>query len=147
MKRPTRRPDFVVRRATGEPYLNRWWLIPRNRWFNVYLHEFLGSDEDRALHDHPWFNLSILLFGQYTEVTIQNGGTEKRVVRRAGALKLRSPWAAHRIEIAQPCWTLFLTGPVVRTWGFHCRKGFVPWKRFVSERDSGAVGAGCGEFD
>lgn len=144
MKRP---PDFVVRRASGEPYMRRWWIIPRNRWFNIYLHEFLGSDEDRAHHDHPWFNLSILISGQYTEVSIKRGGTERRVLRQTPAFKFRSPWAAHRIEIDRPCWTLFITGPVVRTWGFHCRKGFVPWQKFVSDRDAGSVGAGCGEFD
>ena len=52
--RITRRPaDFVIGGAE-RPYLRRWWVIPRNRLFNVYLHQFLRSDDDRALHDHPW---------------------------------------------------------------------------------------------
>ncbi|EIC64345.1 hypothetical protein [Mycobacteroides abscessus] len=38
--------------AEGEPpYLLRWYVIPRNRWVNVYLHKFLRDDEDRALVD------------------------------------------------------------------------------------------------
>ena len=57
-----RTPDLVIG-GWDDPYLLRWWLIPRNRWFNVYLHLFLRSDDDRALHDHPWFNLSFLLEG------------------------------------------------------------------------------------
>lgn len=57
-----RAPDFVIGR-TGDPYMERWWLIPRNRFFNIYLHRFWRSDDDRALHDHPWVNLSILLKG------------------------------------------------------------------------------------
>ena len=47
-------PDFVV----GAYQLERWWLIPRNRFLNVYLHRFDHSDEDRALHDHMYLNLS-----------------------------------------------------------------------------------------
>jgi hypothetical protein len=61
--RVTRRaPDFLIGGA-DDPYIRRWWVIPRNRWFNVYLHQFLRSDDDRALHDHPWANCSILLRG------------------------------------------------------------------------------------
>jgi hypothetical protein len=49
------------------PALRRHLLIPRNPIFNVYLHHFLRSDDDRALHDHPWINLSLLLDGCYLE--------------------------------------------------------------------------------
>jgi hypothetical protein len=59
-----RDPDFVIGRA-GRPYLRRWWVIPRNRWFNIYLQEILQDDDDRALHDHPWVNCSIILRGSY----------------------------------------------------------------------------------
>ena len=38
--------------------------IPRQSYlvslWNVYLHEFRRYDHDRALHDHPWPNCSIL---------------------------------------------------------------------------------------
>lgn len=61
-----RPPDFEV----GDGYLGRWFIIPRNRWFNVYLHRFTGSDDDRALHDHPWWSLSIMLAGALDEHTI-----------------------------------------------------------------------------
>ncbi|SID67872.1 Protein of uncharacterised function (DUF550) [Mycobacteroides abscessus subsp. abscessus] len=52
--------------AEGEaPYLLRWYVIPRNRWLNIYLHKFLRDDDDRALHDHPWWFVSLMLWGQY----------------------------------------------------------------------------------
>lgn len=139
-----RQPDLVVG-GTERPYLRRWWLIPRNGWFNLYLHQFLRSDDDRALHDHPWPNCSILLRGRYVERTIAAGGIEHRVERRAGAIKLRLPWAAHRVEIAdgETCWTLFITGPRLREWGFHCPAGWRPWHEFVDRRDTGSVGRGC----
>jgi hypothetical protein len=124
--------------------MQRWWIIPRNRWFNIYLHYFLRSDDDRALHDHPWLNCSILLAGEYTEHTIAPGGVAHRQVYKAGAIKLRRAKAAHRVELhAGPCWSLFLTGPVIRDWGFHCPAGWRPWQLFVSERDNGSIGRGC----
>ena len=140
-----RSPDFLIG-GSADPYMRRWWIIPRNRLFNVYLHHFLRSDDDRALHDHPWINLSVLLEGSYVEHTISDGGINKRTTRRAGQVKVRHPKAAHRIELAHgPCWTLFITGPRVRDWGFHCPKGWVPWQAFVKSGLKGEVGIGCGE--
>lgn len=115
------------------PFLLRW-FIPghKSRYLNRYLHCFVRNDEDRALHDHPWFNFSILLQGSYIEHTIDAGGVHKKTEYHAGEVKLRTPWAAHRVELLKdaegkprPCWSLFITGPVVRTkWGFHCENGW-----------------------
>jgi hypothetical protein len=144
-----REPDITI----GPPddlYLRRWWLIPHNRWFNVYLHHFLRSDDDRALHDHPWRNLSILLIGSYREHTT-SGVVKRRKPWRPWAfwrLTWRSATAAHRVELinGRPVWTLFLTGPKVRTWGFHCPRGWIPWTEFVEDQPGGnAIGKGCGE--
>lgn len=134
-----RPPDFIIG-PPDAPYLRRWWVIPRNRFFNIYLHQILKSDDDRALHDHPWVNVSILLSGSYVEVTPAGS-----YLRKAGSWVFRRATAAHRlvVEADRPVWSLFLTGPVIRTWGFHCPKGWRPWREFVNERDSGQVGRGC----
>lgn len=144
-----RKPDFVVGGGLeGErvAYLLRWYLIPRNPVFNVYLHHFLRSDDDRALHDHMYVNLSVLLAGAYTEQTIAAGGIKVRTRRVAGEMKLRPPHHAHRIELSDgPCWTLFITGPRVRAWGFHCpEQGWVPWEEFTAAGAPGEIGKGCG---
>lgn len=142
-----RRPPDVVIGGEAHPYMRRWWLIPRNRVFNVYLHHFLRSDDDRALHDHPWWNVSVLLAGRYREHTIEAGGIHRRTERAAGEMKARLASAAHRIELFDgPCWTLFITGPRIRTWGFHCPKGWVDWRIFTNPADGGkTIGRGCGE--
>lgn len=44
-----------------------------------------------------------------------------------------------------PCWTLFVTGPRIRNWGFHCPNGWVRWEAFTPPADKGSVGRGCGE--
>jgi hypothetical protein len=138
-------PDFVIGGDT-RPYLRRWWLIPRNRLFNVYLHQFMRSDDDRALHDHPWMNCSVLLRGCYVEHTIDAGGINRRSFRMAGDVVVRrSGRMAHRVELVDgPCWTVFITGPRYREWGFHCpEQGWVHWKRFTATDDAGAIGKGC----
>lgn len=138
-----RKPDFIVG-PPGDPYMLRWWLIPRNNWFNIYLHRFLHSDDDRALHDHPSWNISCLLKGEYTEWSIAAGGVHHAVVYKAGQFKFRLAKTAHRIELHNgECWSLFINGPKLRNWGFHCPRGWRPWQQFVDERDHGAVGRGC----
>lgn len=87
------RPPDVVIGGEATPYTRRWWVIPRNRWFNVYLHHFLQSDDDRALHDHPWWNASLLLSGSYREhVPADPGdpsGPTKATLREQGAFVFR----------------------------------------------------------
>lgn len=139
-----RPPDFTVG-GVDNPYMLRWWIIPRNRVFNIYLHYFLRSDVDTALHDHPSWNVSVILRGEYTEWSIAAGGVHKSVVRRAGAVKFRLAKTAHRIELhAGPCWTLFINGPKLRNWGFHCPRGWRPWQEFVRlEGNDSSPGKGC----
>jgi hypothetical protein len=158
-----RKPDFIVGAANPDgAYLHRWFVIPRNRWLNVYLHQFLRDDDDRALHDHPWWSASLMLGGAYIEHTIDAGGIHRRELILAGALRFRGATHAHRIElvrggfwlrqapdaaptpIALPCWTLFITGPRLRRWGFHCPKeGWIPWESFTAAGQPGEAGPGC----
>lgn len=144
--RITRRPpDFVIG-SPDNPYLLRWFVIPRNSIFNIYLHCFMRSDDDRALHDHPWTNLSILLRGRYVEHTIAAGGINHRHEYCAGNWKLRLFGSmAHRLELIDGnCWTIFITGPRYRVWGFHCQeRGWVHWKEFTKSDNRGEVGKGC----
>lgn len=133
-----RKPDFVI----GNDYLRRWWIIPRNERCNVYLHEILHSDDDRALHDHPWVNTSYILSGGYIEHT-PDGVFE----RKAGDVVERASDALHRLEVidGHSCISLFITGPKVRDWGFECPQGWVPWQEFTDPTDSSQTGRGCGE--
>ncbi|MGR3813421.1 MAG: hypothetical protein ACU0AU_04965 [Cognatishimia activa] len=138
--RPDRSPDFVIG-PKDDPYMLRWWLIPRNEVFNVYYHQVLHDDDDRALHDHPWPSFSILIRGLLREITMDGD----RMIGPGGCV-YRGPEMAHRLEVAEgPVETLFITGPRVRDWGFHCPKGFVHWQDFVGA-DHGEIGRGCGEM-
>lgn len=143
----SRPADFIIGGAV-DPYLLRWFLIQRNAAMNTYLHCFKRSDDDRAHHDHPWlFNISIILRGEYTEHVVLAGGVVRKTIRKAGSFKFRWGASPHRVELhAGDCWTLFITGPRIREWGFYCmERGWVHWKQFTAPADKGAVGQGCGD--
>ncbi|QPI73901.1 hypothetical protein [Sphingobium sp. Cam5-1] len=138
-----RQPDFVIGDPLN-PYLRRWWILPRNEQQNVYLHCILRDDDDRALHDHPWASTSYLLLGSYREVT-----PEGSITRHPGDVVTREATALHRLELIEgkPCISLFFTGPKVREWGFACPQGWVNWRDFTGGENGELVGRGCGEVD
>lgn len=144
-----REPDFIVGGADN-PYLLRWFLIPRNRLFNVYLHKFVRDDDDRALHDHPWWFISIMLRGMYTEVVAHDDeGNGRGFVRAAPSIAFRTATHRHRVVLetregkSVPCWTVVITGPRVREWGFWCPQGWRHWKEFTAGKNGETVGKGC----
>ena len=154
-----REPDLVIGN-NDSVYLKRWWLVPHNVLpFNVYLHRFLRSDDDRALHDHPWANISILLSGPYTEVMPRNRKEWMLKGNRDVIRKRRYPFIPvfrdanwiHRVELdkdkegnEKPLWTLFITGKYRREWGFWCPFGFRHFLDFVVATDKGnRAGPGC----
>lgn len=101
--------------------MQRWHLLCEPGVRNLYLHRYLGSDDDRALHDHPWPSWSILLWGSLVEVT---AGGEKRIWPLIP--KFRSAEYSHRLILkSRGALTLFYTGKKSREWGFHCPKGWV----------------------
>lgn len=62
-----RRPYFHL-----SDYMERFWLVRHNADKSnraVRLHHIKRSDHDRALHDHPWNNGSVVLRNGYWEVT------------------------------------------------------------------------------
>lgn len=134
-----RPPDFVL-----PGYLSRWYVWPRNRWCNLYLHRIEGSDTDRDLHDHPWWSMSICLAGTMREhmttqrapyYTILAWHHISRLIPRFLPI-FRRPEHMHRLEIVRgPVWTLFLTGPHVRDWGFLTALGWVHHDKYVEEGD------------
>jgi hypothetical protein len=136
-------PHQIIRSAAGSPYLLRWCVLPHNSFLNVYLHKFVGSDEP-VPHDHPWPFFSIVLGRCYIEVT--DAG---RLWRGPLSFAFRDARFNHFVELLRdrrgreiPCWTIVITGPRCRAWGFWCPRvvgpaQFIPWQEF----DAG----GCGE--
>jgi len=156
--------------ASIPAYMLRWWHIKRNAFFNCYLHHVLRSDDDTALHDHPWWNFSIVLSGGYYEHTIERGGVHTQRWFGPGSMQFRPRGScAHRLQlpteriddapmiqmaqsvdldltnyrnrqVEMPAITIFVTGPVLRRWGFHHPERWVDayeWDDFCLERGIG----------
>ena len=121
-----------IARNDGETYLHRRFLLPRNKYFNIYLHKFLSSDEADALHDHPWHSLSFLIRGVLYETT--EAGLD---VLRSPLIKFRSATYRHRLSVLgiprKTPITILITGNLIREWGFWCEKGFVRWDKYNSQ--------------
>lgn len=116
----------------GEVYMKRWYLIPRNRFFQIYVHEIVRSDRDRELHDHPSSNISFILDGSYREYfsrPSEIGVVEHLKTRRPGYIGYRAADMAHCLELApdiKRVRTIFVTGRERREWGFWTKEGWVP---------------------
>lgn len=142
MTSPHRSSGFfqVIRRTISsvdspDPYLLRWeWNTP---WFTVKLHRFLRSDL-APLHDHPWWFLSFILWGGYTEYLARNPSETaypKKIRRWPFSVAFRRATDRHRVDIGdrKNVWTLCLTGPRRREWAFYPMTKWhepirVPWR-------------------
>lgn len=95
------------------PYLERYYLGTLFGW-RFYLHQFVGSDPDRGLHDHPWRKaFSLILSGWYFEQT-------RMGLREVNWFNSLTGDTFHRVVLGvNPCWTLFMhTAENVKPWGF-----------------------------
>lgn len=137
----SRAPDLTIG-GEQNPYLRRWYVIPRNAWGNIYLHEILRSDDDHALHDHPWSSRSFVLSGGYWEHTPLGVWW-----RGPGSIIEREARGLHRLELdptrATRALSLFTTGAREREWGFQCPQGWRHWREFTAGENGELMGPGC----
>lgn len=90
-----------------------------------YIHRFVASDGDRALHDHPWkFCAALCLAGGYREKRLRwfNPETGYDCIERQirpGKLNVIRISNFHQIlETTPDTWTLFMHTQKVKAWGF-----------------------------
>jgi hypothetical protein len=137
-------------RDTG-PYLIRWAI--NTPLFGIKLHHILRSDEDRDLHDHPWSFLSIILSGGYWEHTAREPDVDPRFDLRhmtgkpvtdrtwhgPGSILWRPAPSPHRLELPEgrSAWTLVLTGPKRREWGFRTICGWISSSSYWAAKREG----------
>lgn len=123
------------------PYMRRWAVVAG--LFSIRVHHFYRSDDERAFHDHPWWFVTLVVKGGYTDVsgdTIslcsrcfpneppdQNcyicHGERHYIERldhlRLGSIRFRRAKHQHTVRTDPGgAWTVLVTGPNIRTWGF-----------------------------
>lgn len=145
---------LTLRRADGRVYLNRWG-IAHDRIGGVLLHKMEAPDPGVDLHDHPWWFVSIILWGGYTEERalvreapmfaqikecVENGaghpcpGTTRGVVeeREWGSIKTMRLDECHTITALKrkTSWSLVIKGPRRRSWGFYLANGYMSERQY-----------------
>jgi hypothetical protein len=84
------------------------------RHFTIYLHQLDAPAWHPECHDHPWSFLTVLLSGGYLE---QVGGRKYR--RLPGEILFRPAKFSHNVITPYgTSWSLVITGPKKRQWGF-----------------------------
>jgi hypothetical protein len=150
-------PRVIYDREGGSPYLSRWYLIGakpdedaklkgqvvfQDSWltrlpFNVYLHRFHRSDDDGALHNHPWsWALSLVLVGGYREERRVGDSVISRLVRPFTFNRISAD-DYHRVDLFESdAWSLFIVGRKVDSWFFWDRntKHRAHWRSFVQAK-------------
>ena len=97
------------------PMMVRWAL--ECPLFSVRLHHFLRSHDMRHLHDHPWWFITLVLRGRYFDITEIDGERHASDVLEPGSMRFRPAHHAHAV-VTEGCWTVVVTGPIERRWGF-----------------------------
>lgn len=105
------------------------YIVFRSPRGSLFIHKLCRSDYERALHDHPWPFVSLVLKGGYCEVLEDDSlNTRKR-----WSVAYRPALFRHRVIAPKPCWTLVLVGPRQRKWGFWVDGAFCWWRRHNPE--------------
>ncbi len=139
----------IIQNCDGDPYLLRWYVFKTAR-VSLFLHKFIRSDEDRALHDHPWAFLVIPVWRGYVEhshscmvnpkgncpATCSLFRPERQRHLRVYPLlstRYRPATYCHRVELIEgkPAWSVFFHFTNEREWGFHPAEGFINWKAWA----------------
>jgi hypothetical protein len=107
----------------------RYFLCQLPRWMGghvVYLHEYMRSDPDRGMHDHPWNSaIALPLVRGYTEQRFcgfSDHGPRSKMIERKPFRPYRLTGSDfHRVVMddgAKPSWSIFAHGPWTKVWGF-----------------------------
>lgn len=153
LHRNTVKPGWLHIGASSSRFYN--WLTER---VAIRLHQILRSDDDRALHDHPFDYVSLILSGGYWEVTEMDyleyvreasskykyagfGSTPDTIMVKRwygpGSILFRTANSAHRLILdreSNDVWTLFIMGPKKQNWGFYTKEGKIPASVYLGEQ-------------
>ncbi len=85
------------------------------RWLTIYIHRLYAPNPHPDCHDHPWSFVTFILKGGYWETT--NG--QDWCWRRPGSILYRPAEFSHNVVTRDVAWSVVITGPKKREWGFN----------------------------
>lgn len=112
------------------PYVYRW--LADFGLFSIRVHQWKRSDDLRHLHDHPWWYITFIVKGHYIEFL------ENDKVDFVNRFNMRFRPATHKhsvsIDPSKGCWSVLLTGPEKREWGFWVNGRFRKRNKYFFEK-------------
>lgn len=140
--------------ANGRLYMGRWWIVAPGTWQSrllqgltadryesIRLHHINRPDNDRDLHNHPFYYRTFVLDGYYSEVRRDRKGVPSYwQILTAGKSSTGGIEMWHRIDDVSPqgVWTFFCMGPNHDEWGFDTDDGYIESKAYFRQRGSQA---------
>jgi hypothetical protein len=114
-------------KCTTDIYCRRWYI--ETSIGSIRLHHWLKADDDRYFHDHPWSFITFVLKGGYTDITPE--GNEYMSTRM---IKFRKAIHRHTVKPDEGgCWTIVISGPKIRKWGFWVNSKFKKANKYFLE--------------
>lgn len=108
-------------------YVRRWYI--ETPLFSARVHHWLHSDDSRNFHDHPWWFVTFVFAGGYTDVS-PSGSQEMQ----APKIAFRPALHRHTVQVKSGgAWTLLITGPKIRNWGFWVKDKFKKANKYFFE--------------
>lgn len=96
---------------------------------SIRLHHWFHSDDARYFHDHPWWFLTLILAGGYTDA---NPAGNDRMT--PGTIRYRPALHSHTVKVDPGgCWSILITGPKTRRWGFWVGKKWTKSNKYFLE--------------
>jgi hypothetical protein len=109
----------------GQPYLERFFLLGSARSQGSARYHHILSSDPQDMHDHPWDFITTILSGSYVETT-----TDSECEYGPGSVLVRRAEHLHRLTISSPVWTMVVTSPARRSWGYQVGARWVPWQSY-----------------
>lgn len=139
-------PRLIMSRDGKSVYLERYYLLGHpseedqpDSPLTVVLHRFRMSDDDGALHNHPWQqSVSFIIAGGYVETRGQRNHSSLRVGRfEPGDFNLIGAEDFHSVALIEDdCWSIFISGSKTgHSWGFiDIATGlYTPWREWIAK--------------
>jgi hypothetical protein len=98
------------------PYAHRYVFLFFG--YALRIHVWKRSDDKRFMHSHPWWFMTFVLKGSYTDVYDENGIVKKDTLKRF-SFRFRKADHKHYVDVPKGgCITILLTGRPIQKWGF-----------------------------
>ena len=119
---------FTWNKIVGHKECPAWrrWVIPLPLGFSIRYHDFTPGHIDTDAHSHPWWFVTFVVAGSYTDISGMLKITEVRDTLNRWQIRYRPRDHVHQVKISDNgCKTIVFTGSHHKNWGFYTPDGYM----------------------